>query len=448
MKTSSKKTGRGLALRAGHDPRSAALLALGRVLLEGRDSQEALDSVLQGAQMVPSDRALCTELVYGCLRLFLRLRWFLGRFLRDPEKLPDELRLALILCAYESAHLRIPAHAGVDWAVSHVRNRFGQGLAGLANGVLRNFQRGLAEYRDPDFYAKNAAGPRQALALRYAIPEWILALWLEAYGEAAALDWLEAGIHPAPPGLRVNRLRPDWRDLRAEILSQPEALPVGQAGAALGPKTRLPLAEWIRQGRVSRQSPAAYESLFSLRPEDWGQPIWDACAGRGGKTLALLEAGVGVSLASDFSQQRARALAEDLRRIGLPESDWPGIVRADAANPPLAAKTGGFAGILVDAPCSGLGTLARRPEIRLRRIREDVERLALTQGKILERAAELLAPGGRIIYLTCTISPAENEDLVKKFLESRRSFSLDEQWVTPPDSPWREFFFGVILKKT
>ncbi len=137
---------RGAADRSEHDPRAAALRVIDQTLTGKEPSQFLLDKALRESKMVPSDKGLCTELVYGFLRSAIRLDWNLRQLLRDPDKLPPEMLLTVKLAAYEIAHLRIPPHASVNWAVSRIRNRFGKGLAGVANGVLRSFVRSMKDY--------------------------------------------------------------------------------------------------------------------------------------------------------------------------------------------------------------------------------------------------------------------------------------------------------------
>ncbi|MDR2891513.1 MAG: 16S rRNA methyltransferase [Deltaproteobacteria bacterium] len=499
-----KSNNSGLKYRADHDPRAAALLVLSEVLSTGSDgsdvtgennrtggsdgsgwskapdSQAALDRRLRESNLMPTDAALCTELVYGVLRLHLRLSWFLRQKLAKPDKLPAEMLLVLELAAYELAHTRIPPHAGVNWAVELLRNRFGQGLAGVGNGVLRAFLRGLdSEYRNPAYYAAKLglkietnfepaveAGPELEsgdkletatagffvsaafLAVYYAVPEWIAELWLAAYGPEDARRYLEAGISLPPYGLRINAVKPGWKQLLHEFRQEAGAIPVGPAGVALiGRSTRpgQPLKLLLQEGRASRQSAAAYEALWALQPETWATPIWDACAGRGGKSMALLEQGVSVARLSDANTNRLRGFNDDFARLFGEDTviAMPELVFASAQE----ASDGKFASILIDAPCSGLGTLAHRPEIRWRRRPEDLERLRETQREILEAARSALLPGGRIIYLTCTLNPAENQDQVSAFLQRHPDFEQEHIWQTASDSPLREFFWGCVLKQ-
>jgi 16S rRNA (cytosine967-C5)-methyltransferase len=408
---------------------------------------------------MPTDKRLCTELVYGVLRFFLLLQAEVESCLKNPGKLPQEMRLALIAALYEMAWLRIPAHATVNRAVQHVRDRFGPGLAGVANGVLRTLQRRLKVFKaglppaqiEPAQAVSAQAGKEDlpGLVRRFAMPAWIVALWLEQYGHEETLQLLTASQQAAPPGLRLNKSLPGWEDLRREMLNQ-EA----QAGAitavldcCLSVDGSLPwqAGEALRKGRASRQSAASYEALFAFEPDKWLLPIWDACAGRGGKTLALLESGLPVALVTDPAPKRLLALPEEFIRLRMTQNSAVPLlatVAAEDANPPKS-----FGTILVDAPCSGLGTLARHPEIRFRRTKEDLEQLAALQGRILDAVWPRLLPGGSLVYLTCTRSKAENEGQIAAFLARHPEASLAQEFQTPADTPLREFFYGAKLSR-
>ncbi|MDL2210435.1 16S rRNA methyltransferase, partial [Desulfovibrio sp. OttesenSCG-928-O18] len=419
------------------------LRVIDRVLIGKEPSQAVLDAVLRESKLVPSDKGLCTELVYGYLRWALRLEWDLGRLLKNPDKLPGEMRLVLGLAAYELAFLRIPAHASVNWAVSRVRNRFGKGLAGVANGVLRAFARDVKQYDDPERYAA-VADPVERLGIIHSLPAWVVRLWLEAYGEETALAYMRASSGQAVPALRVNAKKDGAVAVRGQLLGEGQGVGVGSFGAAF-PSGAPYLARTLeKKGQTSFQSAAVQEILEELGMPGWAGPVWDACAGRGGKTAAMLERGLNVAAATDLSPGRINALPGELARLGLPVPE--AVLEADAATPPDAVPfSNKFATILADVPCSGLGTLSRRPEIRFRRTAADIAELCSLQDTILDAAARHLLPGGQIVYLTCTLNPAENGERVAAFLARHPAFSLRKEWTTPVDTPWNEFFYGAIV---
>jgi 16S rRNA (cytosine967-C5)-methyltransferase len=434
--------------RAGHDPRAAALRALDRVLCGGAGSQAALDAVLREAKLVPSDAGLCTELVYGCLRAFPLLLWWHERLLQKPEDLPAEMRLILALACYELAFLdKVPGYAAVHGAVSRVRNRFGSGLASVANGTLRSFQRHLSAFRDPAFYRNELGDPMAAQALVHGLPAWIPALWARDYGEETSRLFCRAAASRPVPGVRVNALRPDAGALRAQLIREHQGLPVAAWGVAFPAGAPAFLRRAEQEGRLSFQSPAVQEALAGIDQSFLTPPLWDACAGRGGKSAALLEAGIRVDAAADTAFTRIRGLKNELVRLRATSGGAvrrPALLCADARHAPFREQ---FTTVIADVPCSGLGTLSRRPEIRLRRRAEDTAAFRAAQRDILDAAAALVRPGGRIIYLTCTLTHEENEGQIADFLARQPLFRPHSQWSTPPASPWREFLFRAILEK-
>ncbi|WP_353119623.1 transcription antitermination factor NusB [Nitratidesulfovibrio sp.] len=507
--------------KSAHLPpaRAAALAALDNVLRKGQEVQAALDGVLaspapvadahapaadsatttpargtRAARFSPAspdgtalrhpqisrqDATLATELVYGYLRSEIRISWLLRRFLKTPEKLPAEALLTLGVAAHEILHLdRIPDYAAVDWAVTHISQRFGSGLGKLANAVLRNVARLGDNARNAEMYRAELPDPRDFLSVYHAAPRWLVDLWCDAYGMDRAASLLAASSQAPAPAVRVNAVRPGWQELRDQLVSDHGGAVCGHAGVVF-PVGGFPaeVAALERQGLLSRQGAASQEVLEALRPDIWEGPVWDACCGRGGKALALLERGVDVRLCSDPNAGRLRGLRADAERLGLAV---PAVVRASATQPPSAlyapdmtnprgathplgradtehsagspAVPGTFRTILIDAPCSGLGTLSRRPDIKLRRVPADLDVLAALQGRILDAALATLPPGGRLVYITCTLNPAENEAQIERLLSTAGApgaapLTVEVQHSTPADTPAREFFYGVVLRK-
>ncbi|MDR2488368.1 MAG: Fmu (Sun) domain-containing protein [Desulfovibrio sp.] len=479
--------------RADHDPRAAALTVLSRVMFARADSQAAIDDALRASSLVPTDKRLCTELVYGVLRRYLSLELFAESFLRKPDKLPMEMRLALLISLYEMLCLRIPHYASVGWAVAHVRNRFGQKMAGVANGALRAMQRSLGEFPDPRRAVRPEAS-EERLSRLFAMPLWIVRLWLQSYGMQSTLALLDAALNPPPAGLRLNRAHANWEQSKKEILQLYEPARIRLAGQKAATPTDMPaipqpcnaaaspclaaylaqnevsadetlfLADtctlafsgtlpWrarmlLKEGKASRQSAASCEALAAFAPDSWQLPIWDCCAGRGGKTLTLLEQGIAVAVASDQSERRLRALPEEYARLGLTHPPCPTVMPVSVEQASVCLDGQMFGTILVDAPCSGLGTLSRRPEIRFRRTHDDLETLTDTQKRILILAWRHVRAGGSLVYLTCTLNPAENQLQIADFLAKHGNATLIGAFQTDFSSPLREFFYGARIEKS
>ncbi len=429
--------------------------------------QAALHEALHRANLPPVEAGLATELVYGTLRREISLVWLIKQHLKAPEKLPPLMLQRLACAAYELFCLeRIPPHATVDVAVGDIRRKFGPGLGRVANGVLRNLAR-LAEHQPnlTDLLRSMTEGfsPLRRLEIISGVPLWILRLWASDgeipddknkknnnYDEneaAARLESLALSCTCTPwPCVRLNRFRSDWKTwgtafCRNSGTERVSGTATGFAGL-LFPSGSLPATarEAFEQGRLSWQGAGSQALLAALlgremtpvasEPESWYMEasLWDACAGYGGKTLALVELGMKIHAASDISAARLHGLRQEALRLDLPV---PPLFRGTAERPPLSPGRPPRA-ILLDVPCSGLGTLARRPDVRRLRTPEQVKELIALQGQILQACWALLPPGGRLIYMTCTVNPAENERQIATFLAGHRKARLLREWPSSP----------------
>ena len=446
----------------GHTARDRAAHVLHRLhntheLRHGLTVQQAVDEALhKDPRLSRQDAGLCTELVYGALRCELRLTHLLHRHLREPDKLPQLLHAVLLAASYELLYLdRIPAHATVNWAVQAVRDALGTGLARLTNAVLRTIDRLGDTVRHDDWYAAACPDPSdlaERLSIVRSIPLWIVRLWLEAYGEERANALALASGRTPWPAVRINRLKPEWQATRDALLAvdapaSPGASPVspvsvGASGLLFPPGDWPPLLPRLLQtGAVSWQGAGTQHILHALGAATWQGPIWDACAGRGGKTCALLEMGRDVRLSSDPHAARIASLAKELDRLGLPH---PTLLQASAQSlrPDFTPQT-----ILLDVPCSGLGTLARRPDTRLHRGPEQARELAALQSDIVDAAWTRLAPGGRLAYITCTVNPAENELQIARLLRLHPSARLEIECPPAPGDHGADIMYGAVVVK-
>ena len=409
--------------------------------------QAVLNEVLGRAACHPADAALCSELSYGVLRMEIRLRWLLARFLRAPDKLPPRMRRILLVAAYALLFLEgMPKHAVVDWAVDRVKRRHGRLLARVANGCLRALCREGAAPRDYAYYHAAGQEVEAQQALYHSLPLWMVRLWHAGYGpDKAALLMAKSSARP-PAGLRVNRLRTGWEDL-ARQLSDAGAQRLAPACFAVAPELRAQLEAHcslgvlLSEGRLSRQGAASQLALEVLHPDAWPEPLWDACAGQGSKSCALLELGKDVRIAGDTHLPRLRRISGECRRLHLPQ---PLLVRASALRPPLGFKPGT---IVLDAPCSGLGVLASRPDIRRHRQARQVQDLVQVQADMLEAAHSELASGGHIAYMTCTQNPAENEERIRDFLSRHPDVALILEWNSPAENMLLEGMYAALLVK-
>jgi len=434
--------------------RIAALDCLTACLIEGRDLQAALDTALTSSPLSDRDAGLVTELVYGYCRLKGRLDALLDRFLDPGRPLHAEARLALGLAAHEMVHLdRVPHYASVNWAVDWAKGYTRAHLSGLFNAVLRRVS-GIAEAaRTVAPYKEGAKDEAEVLSRYYSCPDWLVRQWMAHYTREDVARYLKAQARPPAVGLAVESSA-CASPLAAEALAVKlagHASCLGRSGLGLAfqPGTSLDdlgddLALTTQErSALFRQSYAAREALAALTPARWNAPIWDACSGRGGKTRLILEAGLAPVIASDTHLGRLKALAREM--APAMEAGRLLVLRARADQPaPLATPPGT---ILLDAPCTGLGTLSRRPDIKWKRTEADVLNLARTQAAMLRQSFAQLPVGGVLHYLTCTLTPEENQRQVPSFLADCPEARLDSTWTTPSDVPTGEFFFSATFNK-
>lgn len=412
--------------------------------LRGEDLQAALNRTLAGSGLSEADKKLATRISYGYLRSKTRMDFILSRMVKGKlKKLPFVLVVCLGLAVYELQYLeRVPDYATVHWYVDEVKRRFSPRMAKLTNAVLREVLRWGEAVHDPQFYWHGTTDRASFLARYYACPAWIVRLWREAYGDKACLHLLQAALNPPHTGIRVNRTLPEAAEVYASLVQEAELTISEQWGMALRGSTGVSLAGLEAAGHISRQSFAVQLLMAELASSSWPTPVWDACAGRGGKTTALLESVDGPVWASDISLEKIKGLQGELSRLFLPPA--PGFVH-DAAAPHCLRRYPGT--ILLDAPCSGLGVLSRRPDIKHKRTPKEIERLTGIQRNILGNCLEGVPRGGRMVYVTCTLNPGENELAIRDFLSGPGLGLRMERSFSPVGQGVNEFFYAAVLHR-
>lgn len=374
----------------------------------------------------PRDRALITELVNGTTRRRRHLDHVLSAFLTKPlASLTSPIRNNLRMGAYQLLYMRTPSHAALDEAVK-LAYRFGHpGVAKLTNAILRRVQREGGIVPLP-------ADPLEALAVAESLPDWIVRRWTEAYGPETAAALAKASHQPLPLTIRTNTLRTTRDALlptfaAAGAVAEPSpVVPEGirfPAGVALGELPGYNEGSWYVQGEAAMLT----SRIVDPRP---GETVADIGAAPGGKTthMAALMRDEGRILAVDPHEGRLALVAENAERLGEhiihlcpQEGTVPLETPVDRA--------------LVDAPCSGLGVLYRKSDLRWRLTPAEADALPAEQEAMLAAVARAVKPGGVLVYATCTILPAENERVVERFLASHPEFApgdlapyLPEAW--------------------
>ena len=389
-----------------------------RVFEDGAYADRALHG--EAADLSPRDRALATRLAYGVVQRKATLDHVIAALARRPaDRLEPAVLAALRLGVFQLAFMdRVPAHAAVTESVE-LAKQASRRSAGLVNAVLR---RAAAEAR-ATVQALPDGTPEQA-ALRHSHPLWIAQMWFDALGPDTARALMAANNEPAEPAIRANTLKIDRDTLatRLPVASHPADLPEGLVLDAPFDAFSSPLWE---HGLFMPQSRAAMAVARALQPQR-GDAILDLCAAPGAKTthIAALAGNEARIVAVERHEGRAEALRRTAARMGVTIE-----VRIDDARTP---QTDTYDRILVDPPCSDLGTLAARPDARWRKDPQAVDELAALQAAILDSAAHALRPGGVMVYSTCTISPDENERQIAAFLHRHPGFALDD---LPSDLP-------------
>ena len=384
-----------------------------------------LDQALKNATLNERDRALLTELTYGALRWRGNIDAQLSRYLRQPLAKTDPLiRNLLRVSVYQLRFLdKIPDYAAVNEAVELARNHSGGKSAGFVNAVLRNFLRDKDRIIGLAPKDESVAG----LAVTYSHPEWLVKRWIDEFGAEAAKTLMRANNQRATLVLRVNCLKCTREKLLDRFLEagiKAEATQWSPQGISVLSGPAVDKLPGFAEGYFQIQGEASQLVTYIVSPLS-GERILDACAAPGGKSTHLGEfmKDEGELVAIDISARGIAKIRENAARLGLKSLR---VLSADASAELADKVRGPYDRVLVDAPCSGLGTLRGHPEIKWHRDENDIRRLSRLQSKILSRVAGYLKPGGVLVYATCTLSPEENEEIVESFRAHHNEFELED----------------------
>lgn len=371
----------------------------------------------------PQARGFLHELVLGTLRHRGALDHALAAASSRPLAEMDQAVLnALRLGAYQLLRMRVPDHAAVSESVDLVRAANPR-AAGFANAVLRGIGRtGPPPAPDPQ------SDPLGWLTTIGSLPRWIAERWIRQEGAETAVARAQALLEPAPSTYRLNPRRPEAADRVREAGLEPTALPLADAWTATAGRP----VDLARDGLLYLQDLGS--QLVARLAAASGQ-VLDACAAPGGKSLLLADAEPNAHVtALELAPRRLRTMASLVERWGAPGVR---LVGGDALRPPFRA--GRFDSVLLDAPCSGLGTLGRNPDLRWRTTEANITRQAERQRRLIRAVSDLVRPGGRLVYSACTLEPEETHGVVEAFLKERRDFARVEPpaWANAfADGPW------------
>ena len=416
--------------------RDAALAVLVRVIEDRAYASAALEAELARSPLLgDQDKALCSELVYGTLR---HRSWLENQISSrsdrglDPD-LDVEVRASLLMAAYQIIFLdRVPAYAAVSSAVEQIKKRRGFKMAGFANALLRRISTfaSTTDLRPPAMTGQESA---QEIGLKSGIPTWLISQWAKALGLREAGLLAEASNLTPPAVLRVTRKGGSRQDFLKHLKTcgvidaKPCRLsPLGVEVPGRGdPAVRASVSE----GFAAWQDEGAQLGALALgaRP---GERILDACAGRGGKTgiLADLVGMNGLVVAADIHPGKLKILHQELLKQN--PCNTTRVLCDFTSGTGLRPQS--FDRILLDAPCTGDGTLRRRPDLKARLDHESSLALCEVQRKMLENAARLLRPGGTLLYMVCSLIPEQGPVQVQRFLETNKEFKKSALMLDEP----------------
>ena len=420
--------------------RKTAFDVLMDVEKNGAYSNLSLNSFIEKNR--PDSPAFVRELVYGVLRNKLLLDWFLGQLIPSGlKKIKKQDMTLLRMGVYQLSYMKsVPEYAAVSETVNMAK-KLARGRERFINGVLRGYIRNRQQLALPD----REVNLEEYLSIVYSVERWIVRLWKDAYGAEKTEALLRASNETPELAVRVNLMKTDRKSLKEKL----EALGFEVAESEVSDRALLVKGsglldtELYREGMFSVQDEASILASDALDAKP-GDCIADVCAAPGGKTFATAElmAGKGVIYAMDKYEHKLKLMEAQAKRAGI---DNIRLLQHDSTVPVEELK-GQMDKVLADVPCSGLGVMRRKPEIKYKG-RQELNELIERQRQILLAAASYVKAGGTLVYSTCTINPAENEKQIVEFLRGNKDFKALEQKQLLPDGGTDGFFICRMRKE-
>lgn len=389
--------------------RQTAFEILNKIQRNNSYSNLTLDAFLEKTSAEPQDKKLISALVYGVTERLLTLDYNLSLYLSQPlKKLKPEVLTALRMGAYQILFMeKIPVSAAVNESVKLVKSNKAAFASGLVNAVLRKI-------------SLNGLKDDGSMSVKYSAPQWLCELWCESYGKENAEKILEASFGSTETALRVNTLKTDTEELTERLLAEGFACKKSEIlhNALLAEGSgAIHKTDCFKNGLFHVQDISSQLCCEALSPDE-NDTVIDVCAAPGGKsfTLAQLMKNKGRLISCDVYEHRLKLIKDGAERLGISNIDTrlnDGSKYNESL--PQADK------ILCDVPCSGLGVIRKKPEIRYKKA-EEVDKLSDLQYSILCISSQYLKVGGELVYSTCSLNPNENEKIVDKFLREHTDF--------------------------
>lgn len=402
-------------------PRGTAVKIINRIERSDAYLDKLLDAELKSDELSHQDKALLAELVHGVIRWQGKLDWLLNRFTHGNfAKSETHVKNALRVALYQILFLdRLPHYAAVNEAVEFVKRLRNDKAAGLVNAVLRNIIRNLQNLQWP----KAEEDILQYLSINYSHPLWLVKRWLNRFGKEETEKLLIANNEIPSLMLRVNKVKIQPSEFLS-ILDQNQIQYQGSSFLDYFIKVKslsgIAQLDIFQKGLFSIQDESAALPVLLLAPHS-GDTVIDMCAAPGGKTTHIIElmGNQGTIIAIDKYEYKLSLIKQSCERLGLTNVNTIVADSEHFEHTPVDK-------VLVDAPCSGLGVLRKKPDIKWKREPEDIVKLTKIQERLLENAAKLVKPGGVLVYCTCTTEPEENELMVQSFLKHNSEFVVDD----------------------
>lgn len=421
------------------NPRKLAVRILLKIEKDSAYSNLTLGAFFKEADISREDKALVSALVYGVLDRKITLDYVLSRFMKTPIKKTAPFTLTVLRTAlYQIMFMdKIPQSAAVNEAVKLIKKSKENRNSGFVNAVLREVLRSEKLLPEGDGVAE--------MSVRYSCPEWIVESFVSDYGVYTAKELLKESLKPAPFTIRVNTQKTNT-DTVKEILEQSSTEVYNtELSYSLILKKGFDIAknEFYKKGYFYAQDLASQKAIAVLSPKPY-ERVLDMCAAPGGKTFTMAQymENKGEIVACDLYESRVGLIAESAQRLGLD------IIKTAVGDASVYNENlGKFDCILCDVPCSGLGVIRRKPDIKYKQT-NDFNSLEELQYSILCNAVKYLKKGGRILYSTCTLRKAENEKLVIRFLKEYNSFNKEYEKSLMPHIDKTDGFYYALLKNT
>ncbi|MCM3600239.1 16S rRNA (cytosine(967)-C(5))-methyltransferase RsmB [Robertmurraya korlensis] len=379
-----------------------------------------LNNVIKKNQIATKDIGLLTELTYGTLQRKMTLDYYLEPFIKNPKKLENWVKQLLRMTLYQMLYLdKIPDRAAIHEAVEIAKKRGHKGISGMVNGVLRSLQReGIREMND----IKDEV---ERLSIETSHPTWLVRRWTEQFGYNKAKEMCEINLTAPMQTARINTNKITReaciKRLSEEGFQVEESVVVPEAIKCL--KGNIAHSECFKEGLITIQDESSMLVAYALGIEQ-NETILDACAAPGGKSTHIAEKleETGQVISLDLHEHKVKLINENATRLGLKNIETKAM-DSRKVQEEFEGKT--FDRILLDAPCSGLGVMRRKPDMKYTKKEEDLNRLQSIQLQLLDSVTPLLKPGGTLVYSTCTIDRSENEEVVAAFLQKHTDFEGD-----------------------